>query len=231
MAEIDFQVLLDQQVIDPQIPGWMPLKELKWLGMLAGLVPTGGRIVEIGSWCGRSTFAIGMNRVPGVRLTSIDTFLYTKGYRREDIRLDWLWGNHARFERFARIAERSGSWYPGFMESTHHLENIDVQIRDSRSVGIQTGITMAFIDGNHHGPAPLEDVMKFIDDPETLIVMDDCYRQWTDVIAAVMHVRDKFDRHVFLPAGMKLALILPKTGHMLEQMRLIINASLDPPGK
>lgn len=40
------------------VDGWMRKEELKLLCLLAYLLPTGGRIVEIGSWCGRSSIAL-----------------------------------------------------------------------------------------------------------------------------------------------------------------------------
>lgn len=213
---------LKRYIIDEAIPGWMPTTELRWLGMLASTVPAGRRIVELGAWCGRSTVAMALNRAKGVPMTVVDTFLYSKGYRREDIRLDWLWGDHRRYERFARVAEEQGSWYPCFMESTGLIGNLEVMRMSTRELAPQEGVSMAFIDADHHGESPLDDISLFLGDPETLIVVDDCYRHWNDVIRAVMHVRDRLGRSVILPQGIKLALIMPRTGPMLETTKEMV---------
>jgi predicted O-methyltransferase YrrM len=58
------------------IQGWMKPPELAFLQELAAAVPENGRVVEIGSWKGRSTVAIcsALEAVPGARITAVDTF-------------------------------------------------------------------------------------------------------------------------------------------------------------
>jgi predicted O-methyltransferase YrrM len=58
------------------IQGWMEPPELAFLQAIAYSLPEGARMVEVGSWRGRSTVAIGrvLAGNPGARLYAVDTF-------------------------------------------------------------------------------------------------------------------------------------------------------------
>lgn len=59
-------------IINESIPGWTSRIKLETLAKLASEVPEGGWIVEIGSYVGRSSYALGMNKKDSVLLTCID---------------------------------------------------------------------------------------------------------------------------------------------------------------
>ena len=63
-------------IIDESIPGWSDVNKLRYLAKLATRVPEDGWIVEIGSFCGRSAYALGMNKKQSVKLTCFDQFPY-----------------------------------------------------------------------------------------------------------------------------------------------------------
>ena len=44
-----------------EIPGWMTRNELAWLSCTASALDIGATWLEIGAFCGRSTFAVGMS--------------------------------------------------------------------------------------------------------------------------------------------------------------------------
>lgn len=60
--------------LDLEIPGWSSEAKLLKLAELASNVPENGWIVEVGSFCGRSAYAMGMNKRDDVKLTCFDMF-------------------------------------------------------------------------------------------------------------------------------------------------------------
>lgn len=55
-----------------EIPGWSSEKKLEKLASLAAGVNENGWIVEVGSFCGRSAYAMGMNKPASTKLTCFD---------------------------------------------------------------------------------------------------------------------------------------------------------------
>ena len=60
--------------LDEGIPGWMTPGELKVIARAAGRVPSGGVVVEIGSFAGRSSVHWAANSDPSVRIFCMDPF-------------------------------------------------------------------------------------------------------------------------------------------------------------
>jgi predicted O-methyltransferase YrrM len=58
------------------IEGWTKVSELEFLYATARSMPAGARVVEVGSWKGRSTVAIceALRETVGARLWAVDTF-------------------------------------------------------------------------------------------------------------------------------------------------------------
>ena len=54
------------------IPGWATEEDLKVLEYFASEVPEGGLILEVGSFCGRSSYALAKSCHPSVRVVCID---------------------------------------------------------------------------------------------------------------------------------------------------------------
>jgi len=61
-------------IINEDIPGWSSVTKLNTLAEYASQVKKGGLIVEVGSFCGRSAYALGMNKDDSVRLLCVDMF-------------------------------------------------------------------------------------------------------------------------------------------------------------
>ena len=54
------------------VDGWLTAGQARCLFDAAGVVPEGGRIVEIGSFRGRSTIVLGLGAAPGVEIVALD---------------------------------------------------------------------------------------------------------------------------------------------------------------
>ena len=65
--------------INTDIPGWTKISKLKLLAHAAMQVQENGCIVEIGSFNGRSSYAMGANKLPGVELHCFDSWSDTSG--------------------------------------------------------------------------------------------------------------------------------------------------------
>ncbi len=212
--------------INQSIPGWTYAKELYWLAMLASLVPQNGHIVEIGAWCGRSTYALLHNRSTGTKLTVVDTFDYVSPFTLEDLSLINLAGNQANAYQLASLAKKNNSWLNSFaLNIGEGHSDLEIHAIPCASYEKTKKVDLVFIDGNHGGDHPLHDVEKFIDDPETLIVMDDVVPWWPSVVNAAAVARNKKMRSVILPLGTKLGLVLPSSGPMLDAVARLIVAT------
>ena len=64
--------LPDQYKINQSIPGWNGIQILNQLARYAAAVPENGVIYELGALFGRSTYVLGHNKKPSVKMTSID---------------------------------------------------------------------------------------------------------------------------------------------------------------
>ncbi len=53
-------------------PGWVPEAELKIIEMLAQTIPRGGNMVEIGAFCGRSSWCWARSADPAVTVHCLD---------------------------------------------------------------------------------------------------------------------------------------------------------------
>src|SRR4051812_4871503 len=57
---------------DLDIPGWMPEPELRILERLARTIPAGGAMLEVGPFCGRSSWCWSKSVDPSVQVTCVD---------------------------------------------------------------------------------------------------------------------------------------------------------------
>ena len=58
--------------IDTSIPGFLPLGQLHFLLTHVAKVPSGGRILELGTFLGRATVNMALTRQPGVHIHTVD---------------------------------------------------------------------------------------------------------------------------------------------------------------
>jgi hypothetical protein len=72
------------------IPGWMRPDELKIIATIANMIPNNGHFIEIGAWCGRSTWNILNNLSIDSTLHVVDNweYLYTQTQHSSNIYYD-----------------------------------------------------------------------------------------------------------------------------------------------
>lgn len=117
------------------IPGWLSLKEAHWLYVLAKKVPDGATLVEIGSYCGRSTVFLGLaiKKKPAAMVYAVDHHLGSAEKEEEYGKIDTFNRFKANIKRFA-------------------LEEKVVSLREKSLEAGQTfnrKIDLLFIDGGH----------------------------------------------------------------------------------
>lgn len=193
------------------IPGWTPLDELYTLFNLAYFgAGASGNIVEIGSWCGRSTSVLGLAaRLCGnTRLTCIDLFPEKQdwtqnadgsysfivrlgdstygGYQEQTVWREAFEGHHAK------IYERHNGIYEAFQESItrNGLEDlIDVHRGDSDVLRKfpDASYRLAFVDGDHSYEAVCKDIrnVERVLSPGGWICFDDAFSHYEGVNRAV----------------------------------------------
>jgi hypothetical protein len=157
-----------------KIPGWMNEDEL-WC--LADLASKSARILEVGSWMGRSTMALAMNTSGTV--TAVDTWMGSPEQVHADILAgkdkDWL------FREFLCNTQSAKNLMPfraASLDAAHQLSN--------------QGMTydLIFIDASHEQEPVEQDILAW----QTLLSKNgilcghDYDRGWPGVIWAVDHL-------------------------------------------
>lgn len=149
--------LLRTRVAAASVDGWMSEIELNWLIKTASTIRAGGVVVEIGSYKGRSSVAIGRALQIGTVLYCIDSWLGDP-YDAQDLTEDlyWSWLVHVFQNAFARaivpirqpsarasmlFADASVDWV--FIDGSHIFEHVSKDIHlwtpKLRSGGIISG--------------------------------------------------------------------------------------------
>jgi hypothetical protein len=156
-----------------KIQGWMFESELLELYRLATQMP--GGIVEIGSWKGRSTFALCAG-CPGT-VHAVDTF---EGSRNEP--------EHVRL-----VAEAGGSTYMQFAANLKQFSNLSAIMTDSiTAAGAVGDVDMVFIDGGHSYEQVKADLKAWLPKARKLICGHDI--EFPDVARAVREVLGEVTR-------------------------------------
>ena len=150
------------------IPGMMNPDEMIVLSNLASLVPKNGKILEIGSFLGRSAAALHAGKDPSVSLTLIDNWAYGIGFF-DDIVID---GDISLYNRAVDLSMEEGTWRAGFELCLHKiLHQIEVLQMDSKHFFDHTQYDLIFIDGDHDNPK--HDIYNSIANSRTLVFGDD----------------------------------------------------------
>ena len=106
---------VDASLLD--VPGKMDPDEMAFLAALAARVPSGGRIVEIGPFYGRSTNAMaGAN--PAARITSIDTF--------ENV--EWTARYASRYSEIPAFGRAAFDTYTGHLDNVTAIEGFSPDV-------------------------------------------------------------------------------------------------------
>ena len=173
---------------DLRIPGWMPESELKILELAARTIPPGGRMVEVGSFCGRSSWCWAKSVDPSVQVTCLDIWNPTQHPYRPPARTD----NPASVEADYGVAaseDLSVGTLANFQRYTHDCPNIRV-IQGASPYDFQDWrdpLDLVFLDGLHNNPVFWDDLNFWFWKlkPGGLCCGDDFSREPSDVVWSV----------------------------------------------
>lgn len=163
--------------INLDIPGWTSEQCLTMLAKEAASVPDNGWIVEIGSMCGRSSYALGMNKDPSVTLTCIDPFPFD-----EHLLDSGIYGNVG-----------NGKYsFNNFQDNTACIDNLEVLRMFSpptcSAMSFTKPIDLLWIDGGHAYHEVMADINFWypLVKPGGVIIFDDYEaNQFQEVVDAV----------------------------------------------
>jgi len=168
------------------IPGWMPEPELKILERLARTIPAGGAMVEVGPFCGRSSWCWSKSVAQDVAVTCIDIWDPEEHPYSPPAKSD---ASAISGEDFGKTARDHGAWGT--------RENFDYYTRDCENITPIRGrspddflewptdsLDLVFLDGVHHNPVFHADVTHWFPRvrPGGILCGDDCARTHPDVL-------------------------------------------------
>ena len=177
----------------------MPEPELKILERLARRIPAQGAMVEVGPFCGRSSWCWSKSVDPTVSITCIDIWdpsehpfsPPTKTFEHEAVESD-----------FGKSTRERGNW--GTLENFHYYTRDCTNItamrgrspQDFRNWPIQS-LDLVFLDGLHHNPGFHDDVTHWFPrlKPGGMLCGDDCARTHPDVLWTI----DDFCKDLSIP--------------------------------
>ena len=204
-----------------KIPGMMSQVELDILGELASIVPKNGKILEIGAFYGRTTSALYHGKDPSVKLTVVDSWLYTPVENPE-----MNFEGDAELLKFVnKLSVEQDSYRAGFEYClTDVLHDIEVLQIDSKKITNHYDYDFIFIDGDHETTVEF-DISNSIKNLKTLVFGDDyLIDAFPDVRNNVYNSRK--DRCLVLPMSMctKLWGLIPNQGYWRENISKIFDA-------
>ncbi|MEM1283103.1 MAG: class I SAM-dependent methyltransferase [Chlamydiota bacterium] len=148
-----------------KIPGWMPKKDLTTLETLAKRVPENGSIVEVGSYQGRSSWALAKSCHPSVEVCCID-----------------LWNDSFIKEQFIENTKDC--------PNIHSIQSGSTEVdwpEDKK-------VDLVFIDADHTSPQVDKDLAfwsKRVKAKGTLSGHDMDVASWPDVCRAVLNLSEE----------------------------------------
>lgn len=146
------------------VQGWMTEGQGRALFDAAERCPNGGRIVEIGSFQGRSTIVLAMAADPSVEVIAIDPHAGNdRGPQEFEGFVDEAEDDHARFEANLTAA--------GVRHRVTHLREFSDDALDD----VEGGIDVLYVDGAHRYAPALADIRQWgakVHDGGTLLIHD-----------------------------------------------------------
>jgi predicted O-methyltransferase YrrM len=182
-----------------EIPGWMPEPELKILERLARTIPHGGSMLEVGPFCGRSSWCWANSVHPDVSVTCVDIWDPAEHPFSPPSKLNKA---EAPGEDYGVITREGSNWGT--------RENFDYYTRDCRNITATKGrspddfldwpqdsLDLVFLDGLHHNPGFHADVTHWFwrVKPGGILCGDDCARTHPDVLWTI----DDFCKDLGIP--------------------------------
>ncbi|MCJ8156942.1 class I SAM-dependent methyltransferase [Sphingomonas sp. LaA6.9] len=181
------------------IPGWMPEPELKILERLAQTIPPGGAMLEVGPFCGRSSWCWSKSVDPSVSITCVDIWDPQEHPYSPPTRLGH---DQSAGEDYGTMTAERRNWGT--------RENFDYHTRDCLNIIAIRGrspddfadwprqsLDLVFLDGVHHNPGFHADVVHWFQrvKPGGILCGDDCARTHPDVLWTI----DDFCKDLNIP--------------------------------
>lgn len=209
---------IDDIKINQNIPGWMSVTDLTILGITAKIHLPGTTMVEIGSFCGRSSWALSQNLPSNSVLHCVDTWHFSKIYTPDSIRTDCYVSQEEKQTVF-NIAKQNSDWLPAFEYCTQDCTNIKKFKMASESyVADQHNVSAVFIDGGHTFEDANRDISKFDFNDEVLLFGDDFVTPYTGVIKSVFKNQPVRNRLLVKLPKSKLWFLWPTKGFYSTQL-------------
>jgi len=209
------------------IPGMMNPDEMIVLSNLASLVPKNGKILEIGSFLGRSAAALHAGKDPSVTLTIIDNWAFIPAFFDDKVFVD---GDISLYNRAVNLSIEKGTWRAGFELCMHKiLHQIEVLQMDSKHFFDHAQYDLIFIDGCHDTPE--HDIYNSIANSRALVFGDDfLLNKFPNVRQAVMSSR--CNRILIFPTEPKLKTqaltkiwgLMPTEGYWRDNLSKVFDA-------
>lgn len=175
------------------IPGWMPEPELRILERLARTIPAGGAMLEVGPFCGRSSWCWSKSVAPSVNITCVDIWDPSEHPFSPPTRL-----NDNAGDDFGRMDHERGHWgtlenFQFYTRDCHNITAVRGRSPDDFLDWPRESLDLVFLDGLHHNPGFHADVTHWFErvKPGGILCGDDCARTHPDVLWTV----DDFCKH------------------------------------
>jgi len=181
------------------IPGWMPEPELKILERLARAIPAGGSMVEIGPFCGRSSYCWSKSVEPSVSIACIDIWDPVEHPYSPPAKQG---GDAIVGEDFGKTERERGEWgtrenFDHYTRDCHNITAIKGRSPDDFGYWPLRSLDLVFLDGVHHNPVFHADVVHWYQrvKPGGILCGDDCARTHPDVLWTI----DDFCKELGIP--------------------------------
>jgi predicted O-methyltransferase YrrM len=202
------------------IPGMTCSEELIVLSNLASLVPKNGKILEIGSFLGRSCAALHAGKDPSVSLTVIDPWPWHPSRRQEP----YFEGDPALYDAAVDRSMEAGTFRAGFeLCLSKILHDIKILQIDSKTFSNHGQYDLIFIDGDHDEPE--YDIDNSIKNNHTLVIGDDFFHDhFPNVRKSVMAASKDRILVYHKSHRTKIWSLIPTAGHWRDNINAVVDA-------
>ena len=142
------------------IPGWMPESELKLLERLARTIPAGGAMVEVGPFCGRSSWCWSKSVAKDVSITCIDIWDPAEHPYSPPAKLDENSPSGEAFGKTSRPGGADGSRenFEFYTQGCNSITAVKGRGPDDFQDWPADSLDLVFLGGVHHNPVFHADV-------------------------------------------------------------------------
>lgn len=207
------------------IPGMVRSEELIVLSNLASLVPKNGKILEIGSFLGRSAAALHAGKDPSVTLTVMDPWTHSPDAETAQTNKLFCEGDLSLYDAAMDCIMEKGTFRAGFEFCLDKiLHDIEILQMDSKTFSGHDQYDLIFIDGDHDSPE--YDIVSSIGNNHTLVIGDDFFHDhFPNLRKTVLSYTNK-DRILFYhkAENTKIWALIPTAGHWRDNINKVVDA-------